>query len=276
MCKIDLDIAYPVHPIIKQYVDYYYILNPKRKYLSNSYTAYPNINQPVIFFDNTEVLVEENHHYLKFNENAEFYCGVLNRFTNPLQVTITGNIKTINIIFRSTGLNSFIKAPYIHIMKNVFQKFNFLNTDESFISDLFCLSPQQLVKNLDEMLFNNYQPFVNEHLFNAINLMSCGGDNYYGINEIEDCLKISRKNLYRLFKTHTGISPTSFRRIIRFRELLEKIKSQDLSLTQLAYNASFCDQSHFNKELQKLTGDKPSSFLKDAAYLNGSKLLIKQ
>ena len=276
MCKIELDIVYPIHPLIKQYVDYYYILNPKQKYLANSYIAYPNINQPVIFFDNTEVLVSGNHHHLKCNENTDFYCGVLNRFIKPLQVTITGKIKTVNIIFKSTGLNSFIKAPYIDIIKNVFQNFNGLNTDASFISDLFCLSGRQLAQSLDEMLLNNYQSFVNEHLFNAINLMSCDDSNYYGINEIEHCLKISRKNLYRLFKTHTGISPTSFRRIIRFRELLEKNKSQHLSLTQLAYNASFSDQSHFNKEVQKLTGDKPSTFLKNAAYVNGSKLLIKQ
>ncbi len=272
---IKLDIAYPVHPVVKQYVDYYYILNPYKERLDNFYTAYPNTNQPVIFFEDTDVIINANHHHLKFNKNAAYFCGILNRFIEPVHVTLTGNIRTINIIFKSIGVNAFIKDPYAHVVNGIFQNFNCWNTNASLISELFSLSNQQLVKRLDEILLNNYTSFVNQHLLNAIDLMSCE-DATCEIKNIEHLLGLSRKNLFRLFKTHTGISPTSFRRIARFRQALEKNKSQCLTLTQLAYKANFADQSHFIKELHKLTGDKPSSFIKGATYVNGSKLLIKQ
>src|SRR5687768_10861452 len=275
MSEIMLDVLHPVHPVIKQHVDYYYILNPKKDYLNNSYTAYPTINQPVVFFEHTDVLVNANHHHLKFNERASGFCGVLNRFTEPLEVTVTGKVRTINIVFKNLGLNAFLKVPYASIIKTIFQKFNAWDTDASFIANLFSLAGSQLVHSLDQMLLNNYTPFVNEHLVNAIDLMRCEDSNYE-VQEIEHRLSVSRKTLLRLFKTNTGISPTSFRRIIRFRQALENNKSQPLSLTQLAYVANFADQSHFIKELHKLTRDKPSTFLKSATYVKGSKLLIKQ
>jgi len=188
---------------------------------------------------------------------------------------ITGNVRTVNIIFKNIGLNAFLKVSYESMIKTTFQKFNGWNTDASFIANLFSLSKDQLVHSLDQLLLDNYMPFVNKNLANAIRLMG-DDDSNNEVNDIEYQLGVSRKTLLRIFKTNTGISPTSFRRVVRFRQALEKNKIQSLSLTQLAYIANFTDQSHFIKEVHKLTREKPSSFLKSATYVSGSKLLIKQ
>jgi AraC-like DNA-binding protein len=275
MHEIIIDTFYPVDPLIKQYVDYYYVLNPAKQVLSNAYTAYPSVNNPVIFFENTKVTAKGQHHHLQFCKDTSYHCGVIDRFIIPVDVTLTGTVKTINIIFKGIGLNAFINKPYAHIIKSIFQPFNNWHVSEDFIAELFTLPGQQLVERLDTLLLNNYKPFTNEPLLAAINLMS-NHQRSYEINEIEQALNISRKTLLRLFKINTGISPTAFRRILRFRHALEENRTKDYSLTQLAYEANFTDQSHFIKELRKLTNDKPSAFIKNAAYVNGSKFLIRQ
>lgn len=274
MDKLEIETIYPKDPVIQQYVDYYYILNSKKKHLDISYLAFPHLHQPLIFFEDTEVLIDGIQHHLNFNREAKAFCGVINRFAYPLPVTITGKIRTINIIFKPLGLNSFISKPYAQLIKNVFQKFDQWKLDQKLVEELFTLSKTQLSNKLDELLLANHIPFFNETIFKAIKLMSSVTEDA-GLKRIEQLLNVNRKTLFRLFTTHTGVSPTTFRRIMRFRQTLDINNIQDISLTALAYEANFTDQSHFIKEVQKLTGDTPSSFFRTADYVNGSKLLIK-
>ncbi len=73
-------------------------------------------------------------------------------------------------------------------------------------------------------------------------------------------IKISERQLERLFKQYVGLSPKLFCRIIKFNYIFRLIESGKKSWTDLTYSAGYFDQSHFIKNFQEFTGEDPSSY----------------
>lgn len=75
---------------------------------------------------------------------------------------------------------------------------------------------------------------------------------------------LSRKQFERLFSEHIGISPKQYLRIIRFQSALHNnSQSNHWSMTQLALESGYYDQSHFINDFKALTGLTPKKFFAD-------------
>ncbi|MFD2824139.1 DUF6597 domain-containing transcriptional factor [Lacinutrix iliipiscaria] len=76
-------------------------------------------------------------------------------------------------------------------------------------------------------------------------------------------LGIGIRRLEQRFKNEIGISPKLFIRTIRINTVIEQMKiNKHQSLTQLALEHNYYDQSHFIKDFKQFTGLNPSKFLK--------------
>jgi AraC-like DNA-binding protein len=73
----------------------------------------------------------------------------------------------------------------------------------------------------------------------------------------------SERQIERIFQECIGLSPKKFGNIVRLHYFLGLLKNQThkLSLTSLAYEAGYADQSHLNKDFKKLTGITPFEYL---------------
>lgn len=99
-----------------------------------------------------------------------------------------------------------------------------------------------------------------ELVFNAVNYIYL---NYkdFKVKKLSNLLNISNQYLERQFLEHIGISPKQFAKVIRIRSLTEFHKKQPrVSLTDLAYNFGYFDQSHFIKDFQTVTNSSPKAF----------------
>jgi AraC-like DNA-binding protein len=88
------------------------------------------------------------------------------------------------------------------------------------------------------------------------------------INSIASKHGITPRYLHKLIHQHTGLSPSSFNKIIRFQFSLKLITKNDQPFTSIAYNCGYFDQSHFIRDFKSFTGFTPSAYLENITPVN--------
>lgn len=93
------------------------------------------------------------------------------------------------------------------------------------------------------------------------------------LNQLASELNVSQRYLQRAFLTNIGFSQSRFLRILRFQKVLQTLSRGAVSsLTSLAYEHSFFDQSHLIREFKAFTGIAPSAF--NTAHLPINRLFV--
>lgn len=88
------------------------------------------------------------------------------------------------------------------------------------------------------------------------------------LNAILKRCNISARYLQKLFDEYVGISPKMFMKIIRFQQSFKYLNDPGSSLTSVAYNCGYFDQSHFIRDFKSLSGTLPSQYLTDTHPYN--------
>ncbi len=78
------------------------------------------------------------------------------------------------------------------------------------------------------------------------------------ITDVARELDVSVSYLCRLFRAHTGLSMSDYRRILRLRTALEPLLDREIDLGSLADRFGFASHSHFTLAFRKAFGISPS------------------
>lgn len=79
---------------------------------------------------------------------------------------------------------------------------------------------------------------------------------------------ITPRYLHKIIYRHTGLSPSSFNKIIRFQYSLKLITKNEQPFTAIAYDSGYFDQSHFIRDFKSFTGFTPSAYLQNITPVN--------
>jgi AraC-like DNA-binding protein len=97
--------------------------------------------------------------------------------------------------------------------------------------------------------------------FDLINNIISYMDNSNGmtrVSQICDIFNVTPRSLDRHFKDEIGISPKELLNIFRINKAIRLIfDNPDCDLTRISYLSGYYDQSHFIKEIKKITGISP-------------------
>ena len=85
-------------------------------------------------------------------------------------------------------------------------------------------------------------------------------DFYENINGLALRYGITSRYLQKLFLQYTGLTPKLYTKINRFQNSLKLVSKKDRSLTAIAYDCGYFDQSHFIREFKYFTGSTPSGY----------------
>lgn len=69
----------------------------------------------------------------------------------------------------------------------------------------------------------------------------------------------SRRHLTARFGETVGLAPKAFARVVRAEYAARRVRAGD-PLADIAYDAGYADQSHFNREFRELVGCSPTEF----------------
>lgn len=84
-------------------------------------------------------------------------------------------------------------------------------------------------------------------------------ENKLNIEEMARMTSTSKYHFIRCFKKEIGLTPHQFQMQNRVRKA-QKLLSQTDSMTKVAMDTGFCDQSHFIKQFEKIVGLTPSDY----------------
>ncbi|MBX2870558.1 MAG: helix-turn-helix transcriptional regulator [Saprospiraceae bacterium] len=85
------------------------------------------------------------------------------------------------------------------------------------------------------------------------------------VKELADQSYLSVRQFERKFKQFSGFSPKLYTRIIRFQAAMDAYGKPKRSLTEIAYEAGYYDQSHFIHEFKRFSGYHPKAFFSGRA-----------
>ena len=80
------------------------------------------------------------------------------------------------------------------------------------------------------------------------------------IPTLADACYLSRRQFERKFIHYAGYSPKQFQRIARFNTVIKAFDQQPRTLTEMAYDCGYYDQSHFIHDFQLFSGYNPKAF----------------
>lgn len=181
-------------------------------------------------------------------------------------ILISENLSIFSISFHPQGVSQFFSLPFVELLnysiplkyinKKLYEELEFkLSKQNSFqtkvniVEECFC---QLLNDNKREFEFRRISDTI-EHIRKA------KGNIDIDILASHACL--SRKQFERIFAEYIGISPKQYLKIIRLQATIYfKSKNENASLTELAYENGYYDQSHFINDFKTMTGLTPKQF----------------
>ncbi len=92
------------------------------------------------------------------------------------------------------------------------------------------------------------------------------------VTELRETTGLSKTRLLALFREQVGVTPKRFQRMHRFRRALTLLRERRRPLTDIALEAGYYDQPHFNLEFREMAGLTPGAFLRAAQYPMGVNL----
>ncbi|HEX8060218.1 MAG TPA: response regulator, partial [Cyclobacteriaceae bacterium] len=104
--------------------------------------------------------------------------------------------------------------------------------------------------NIDEAFIEKAIKLVNDNL----------GNDAFGVDVLVSELCMSQSTLYRKIKSLTGLSLTGFIRSIRLKKAAQLILSDNVKLSQVAFEVGFNDYKHFRTSFQQQFGCLPSDY----------------
>jgi AraC-like DNA-binding protein len=246
-----------------------------RKYINNYFIV--EIDNPIDFLPNDRVYpcgyATMVFHYgspSKFQKkNSSKYiepnlviCG---QQTNYYDLSLSGKTGMILVVFRPHGVKSFFNFPITELLNENLSLQDLIYNEAVELEDKLFNSPNNnrriihLENFLVKRLIHNNEFDRVEHAIKMIE-NSKGQIKAQNIAQ-EVCLGI--KQFERTFSKYVGIAPKKFASIIRFQNVIQMNSKGKRSLSQIAVDNGYYDQSHFIHDFKSLTGLTPKAFFND-------------
>ncbi|WP_158559277.1 helix-turn-helix transcriptional regulator [Deminuibacter soli] len=193
----------------------------------------------------------------------------LGQLTRPLPIKSKGKICMIGIRFYAHAPAYFLRESMDGFNDQVSDLTGLLHSStQTLYQQLMEANDLQLrIHLIEQFLFSRMANA--EKRFDQITLVGditryMAANNYFdNVDQVAEKSGFSSRYLQKLFLQYTGLTPKSFLKLNRFRQSLDLLDNKKESLTSIAYNCGYFDQSHFTKEFKLFTGTTPTEYLNE-------------
>lgn len=254
------NIIKPKFTDLKRSIDYFLFIKSTDGQTSGSYTTIPNTNVCLSIYKNNKIYWDREKNNCHLTEATQFGTSkIYGWHKQPFNVTLSGQLDQICIVFKPTGLSNFTHIPL-----------NKIDIEDDPFTELFSASAERIRHQIFGTVCHEkraalLETFLLDHLnqrteglidlFIEYIISSTTADSL-SIYKFCKRYKVNESTLYRHFTTCVGESAKKFEQKHRLRSFLQKLGTQE-TLTKLSYALNYADQSHLIKEVKKYTGNSP-------------------
>lgn len=262
----------PKSALLQQHISYYYFHYSLDDSLIKRYIYYPHTKSALTIYKNSKAFYSPNHSKTAPDEHTSYsflYSGIQKQLRTA---EIIAPFHKIGVVFNELGINHFVKEPMASISNDPIDKsFNYFGEELTLACDLIYANKEidEKVDHLDRFFESMFCGFSDQKFKHCIALI-VNSTKKLTVAEVSTKTAISPKTLLRLFKKHLGCTTKDYINIVQFRKSLNNflLTNTPVSLTELAINNEYYDQSQFISHFKKLSGTNPKKFFKNIKHLS--------
>ncbi len=246
---------YRPHEALREYVRFYWVF---RSGLAISALTFPTGCPQIIFHRRKPLYIPE----LGTFQSRLTISGQVNF---PSHLSAMGETEMIVVVFKPYGL-----GPLLNIPASLFynQEVSGYDIDDIGLRKLDerisgCEDSADCIKLIDNWLLSRLtkQAYGQTQRIQAVVQRMLAAPEST-VTDLAAIACLGKKQFERLFRSHVGINPKEYSRIVRFQKALAMMQSGESVLSQVAYASGYSDQSHFIKEFRRFSGQTPATLLK--------------
>lgn len=260
----------PSNPLLKKYIESIYILTHTSEETSTKYITFPTIFTIVSISEKSKSINKGNKLIIQHCDDNEVETNLVSDFNKPVYVQYEGKINEITIYFKPLAINSFLEHELNYYNSSHFSEFSpFKDYKKVMIEILSLQNDTEKIEAVESYWLSKLRGFKHHFLETVLSEMMCEKNDAVTVTELCKKNAISRTTLNKHFSRHICKTPSQFKKILRFRNAVNKYSSDKAgnNLTDIAYSVDYFDQSHMAREFRSVTGFSPKVFFEKTTAL---------
>lgn len=261
----------PKSEFLQQFISYYYFHTLTEKGVEANFRYYPGYKNALTIYKNSSVTYGQGYSEVVPDSNSGYiflYSGIQPEVRTAY---ITGPFQKIGIVFHELGINHFIDEDLNKLSSDPIEKsFSYFGDDLKQQCDAIYNKSDidEKVDLLDAFFVNRYIGF-DETLVKQCVKEIIHSSEKQTVSNLAEKFQVSRKTLLRTFQKHLCCSVKEYIDVVQFRNVLYDylLQKKDDSLTGVALDNDYYDQSQFINHFKKFSGINPTKFFKHVEHV---------
>lgn len=191
--------------------------------------------------------------FLSKSATEPFHITLLGLETAPTQATISPDLLTFAISFKPLATEYVLKRPIANLLDNTLSlPIDFWGFGINDLADF-----EHFCRKATVQIQSHLKDHIDERKRRLFRLIY-ESNGAMSVKELSDHVYWTSRQINRYFTQQYGLSLKAYCNILRFRASFKQIKEGKLFPEQ-----NFADQSHFIREIKKLSGVAPKEFLRN-------------
>ncbi len=201
---------------------------------------------------------------------ASFVYGQITGFRD---LYLSDETSMVIVVFQPSGINQLLDIPAVHLRDHVVTTRDLfgapsLRLEEALSSQLPVAAKIDLLNAFFTEWLADKKVAKQVITASSVDFIVANRGNV-SVGQLVKHIGYTERHVERSFNECIGISPRKFCNIVKLHFFLKLLNDKDSrqSLTSIAYEAGYADQSHLIKEFRKYTGLVPTDYLRKTQKL---------